>query len=133
MTLPNLFDANDFKSFKLKITFKNLVSNTEIPSETLQLVQLGDKGLTLETPLRACARGHSVIISIYETELSSTPEIALLSATAKVREVDTSDDSKTQIVSLDLIQFEEENWNKLEALFSQRQNEILEFMKASKD
>lgn len=133
MTDTLFFDPKQFKSLKLKIRFKNLVSQTELPDGSAHLIQIGDKSLTFETPIRTCAQGHNIMVTIFETELNPTPENPIFVATGKVRAIDLLDDHQSQSTQLDLIQYEEEDWNKLESLYSQRQNEILEFMKAARD
>lgn len=133
--MKNIFEYGNhtFQSFRLKISFKNLVSDTEIPSQSIQLAQLGDKSLTFEIPIKSCAQGHNVMVTIFETALNPTPQQAIFTATGKIKSVESLDDGKSQSAALELVQYDEESWAKLEGLFSQRQKEILEFMEAARD
>jgi len=128
-----VLDPNVFRTFKLALTFKNLVSSTDADPTLLQLIEFSqeDKTLSLEVPARACASGHSVLVTIHEVGLAAEPEL-ILSATAKVQSLEKLDDHASKAVLL-MVQFEEEDLKKLIGLFAARQESISNFIAQSKD
>jgi hypothetical protein len=125
----DLIKASDFETVELSFTVKNTTTRTEVKNtDVVKLVVLGERGMSLELPSRSCAKGHNLIVSI---KTRHAPKDFEFTFTAKVEEVASVDKTSDQI-DVTMLQFDESQWNDLQSLFSNRQAEILEFLKAVK-
>ncbi|MGE0615884.1 MAG: hypothetical protein AB7P04_09600 [Bacteriovoracia bacterium] len=133
--MEDLLNPDDFKSITLKIGLKNITTNTEVgghlkdpKKRDVQLVEFLEQGLSVEVPVNTGARGHHVLLKV-ETE-GATPNL-VFEATAKIDELENLNAERAQL-SLTLIQYEEEHWERLQKTFSSRQDDILAFFEAVK-
>ena len=120
----------DFKSIQLTVLVKNATTRTEVPKDKkVVFVQFFEEAVELEVPLRTCSMGHSLLIEI---EIAGTPKkTEKFEATGKVKQIKRTSDEMESIV-LELVQFKNKNWENLKSLFTSRQTEIEEFLKATR-
>ena len=146
MDAAEVFQAADFKSVRLVVTFQNLTTRTEIRErERIALIEVGERTILLENPGKSCSPGHSVLIKIERpvkkkpnTSQKSDPKRKaasdfelLFDATGKVVSVEDTGD-KVDKVLIDLVQFDVENWRRFMEVFSSRQDDIEKFFSAAK-
>ncbi|MBI3543682.1 MAG: hypothetical protein HY075_10460 [Deltaproteobacteria bacterium] len=128
-----LIRAADFVSVRLDVHFQNLLSGSGVvPAEQVTLDELGDKALVLGLPAGSCNVSHGVMIEIARADASARKGAPVLKATGKVRGIEKldEDDDKRVRAHIDLVQYDEESWERLLALFSGRQLEINRFLAA---
>ena len=134
-----LIEFDDFQSVELQIAVENMTSHTKIADGTskgprVDLVELAERGFTVNLPRASCASGHNLMIEIAVIQPPS--KRMKFSATTKVELVEKNSEVKgnkePERVELSLIQFEEEAWERLKTLFTSRQNEIEDFFKAAR-
>lgn len=139
-----LIDPNDFKSIRLDISLHNLTTKTKIEggkrvidalkttkSEEglhIDLVEILDGFLTLETPAKIGAQGHTLELKIM-TE-NRTPQV-IVEVQGEIQVVEPLPDGRLQVV-VQLVNPKDASWLKLLAMFSQRQEEIENFFAAVK-
>lgn len=130
---PYLLDPSVFRSFKLSIELRNFSSHSEVSAEEIELVEFSSdtKTITIEVPTQSASFGHNVLVTIHEIGLSKTPEL-LVEATGKVQAFEAVSPTQSK-ASIQLIQYEEKEFQKLLALFAKRQEEITKFMADSRD
>ena len=146
MDAAEVFQAADFKSVRLVVTFQNLTTRTEIKDrEKIALIEVADRTILLENPGKSCSPGHSVLIKIErpikrklkaplnsDAKRKPMPEFELLfDATGKVVSVEDTGDAVDKVL-IDLIQFDVENWRRFMEVFSSRQDDIEKFFSAAK-
>jgi len=133
-TPGELLDPNDFSSIHLKVSFTNTATHTEVKPDIdlsgkgMKLIEFRDQGLVLEGPGGICAEGHNVMIHIHTD--GAKPEIQF-GSTAKVEQVEKLPDKRLQL-TVRLIQFDEGTWKALQGVYSNRQDEIMDFFNAVK-
>jgi hypothetical protein len=139
-----LINPNDFKSIRLDISLNNLTTKTKIeggkrvfdtlktgsPEEGLhlELVEVVDGFLTLETPPKIGAQGHILEIKIV-TE-NRTPEIEV-EVQGEIHAIEPLPDGRLQVV-IQLVNPSDPSWLNLLAMYSQRQDEIEKFFSSVK-
>ena len=130
----------------MEISLVNVTTNTQVSSgkriyggkaqevkggEDLSIVFLeflDENGIKIEVPPRSCAAGHSVELSI--TTRGAKENISFL-ASGKVEESVVLPNKKVEL-DITLIKFDQNVWEALKGLFSNRQDEILNFFDAAK-
>lgn len=123
-----VFNAKDFESIQLRISFKNLTTRTETKStDQVSLIEIGDRTLYLELPERSCNVKHSVMVDISQIEKGLKTLKPLLSVTGKISQVEDVGEHLNQ-VSIHCLQFDEESWKKLVNIYAARQEEINQFL-----
>lgn len=146
---PNtLINPDDFKSIKLKVDLANTTTTTEIRDGkrmygigvarqkkddagddfSIQITEFIENGLVLEVPSRVCSAGHILRLNI-KTE-GAKPELQC-ECVAKVEAVEKLLTLR-EVVRLHFTQIDEDAWEKIQNIYSQRQLEVLRFFKAAK-
>jgi len=127
----NFLKASDFESITMDITMKNITTNTEIKKNPpVRFIELLEKGLILEVPIRSCAEKHHVMFQIKAKAPNKNP--VQFNTTAMVTEKEPLKDGYEKI-SISLVQYEDKAWRELNGLFSTRQDEIDKFFKMVKE
>lgn len=126
------FDPALFQPIRLFVRFKNLVSDTEVTPDLVQLIELGELSLVFEVPQKVCSQGHSILITIWETKRNPDATFKILEATGKVVSSEPLEEGRLR-AELQLLQYEHEDLQKLHFLFNQRQDEISEFLNRTRD
>lgn len=157
----DIINPADFKSIELKISLINNTTRTRLENGkryyglegdassedpekerrrknsrgtddfSLHFVEfVGTKGLVIDAPPNTCAMGHNVTLEIHTENVPADKEVHF-GSTCKVISKEVTEE-KREIIELQLVQFEETNWSALKAIFSKRQDEILEFFEAVK-
>lgn len=122
--------STDFESIKLQVSMNNTTTNTAVRKNfTIRIIEIPERGLVLEVPIRSCARGHNVIVQIETVKPDKVRGI--FQATAKVEDLESASESVDK-VTLSLVQFDEKQWKFLCDTFSRRQREIEDFFFAAK-
>lgn len=141
----DLINLDDFKSVEWDISLSNSTTGTAIKdgmriygsakqeksdSEDLRIrfVEFLDKGFVLEVPANSCSDGHNLLLDIATKGASKDIK---LKGSAKVTKVEKLENKKLQI-EVNLVQYDDAQWQAMKAIFSDRQNDILEFFKAVK-
>lgn len=126
----DVFNPKDFQSISLQITMKNLTTQTEIKDPgVISLVELGDKKITVEFPAKSCNIKHNVFLDIKKKDSQTEYYDDLCSLTGKVVEAEAMEPSELRAV-IDVIQVDELSWKKLQEIFTSRQEQITEFLRA---
>lgn len=126
----NIFNPNDFKSITLEVFMKNLTTHTETNDPSLiSLVEIGERTLIFEFPARSCNVKHSLFLEIRKLEPGEVKSSEICSLTGKVIEAETMSESEMRVV-VEAVQVDEESWNRLEKLYSSRQEQITQFLLA---
>jgi hypothetical protein len=136
----NLFDPKDYKSISLEISAKNLTSglNVAMPvpekgfegaGSLIQLLELQDKGAAVfGFPKNSCSAGHNLALVLVIKDQTQTRSMSL---TAKVISVE-NDQGLFSTVTLQFVQYAQEEWESFIAMYSKRQQEILKFFNSVK-
>jgi hypothetical protein len=130
-----LIDASDFRSLKLQISVVNTTTETRTSKndKNIRLVEIQNRGMTLEIPTRKCNEGHNLIIEIVGT--TPRKKEFKFSCTAKVEKLEPGNPLQGEHVDrIDVIfmQYDEHAWEDFLYEFSQRQAEILDFFERAK-
>ncbi len=127
-----VFNASDFESIRLVVHFQNITTRTEVKDKkSAQLIEIGDKWLTLELPSKSCNDRHNVMVDVKRAGKGKQKDVDILSVTGKVFSVEDLGDNRMQVV-VECVQFEERRWNDLLSLYANRQAEIQKFFAAVK-
>ena len=141
-----LIDVNDFKSIDLQINFANTTTNSQIKdgkrfygidastqaggskNENLEIsiLEFLENGLILDIPSKTCMAKHSVMVEVY----NKNPPLHF-KATAKVKTVESLSPENDQ-VEIVFVQKNEKEWEELQNVFNNRQQEIREFLNSVK-
>ena len=127
------FDPNpaDFQSIRLKFEITNTTTSQDFRKDQaeIKMVELGERGMTLEVPWKSCAQGHSLIIVMTTAGIKSGDFV--FETTAKVSEYEQLEDGIDRVV-VSFVQFDEKVWEKFLKSFSDRQREIEQFFAATR-
>ena len=127
----SFFNPNLYKPTKITFNIKNTTTNTSVKDASLvEIIEIMDRGLTLQLPSRTCARGHNLMIEMTLEPPGKSPFIFRF--TAKVDEVETLAFSGGEKGTLSLVQFDEVEWAKLCKSFDSKQTEIENYLKAAR-
>jgi hypothetical protein len=139
-----IIDPSDFVPIKLKIDLINTTTHAEIrdgkrcydkkpkkDSEENLIILIAEfleDGLTLEIPSKMCAQNHHLTI---EVRTENTNPLISFSENLKVKSVEKiSTDS--DLIETTFIQKNELEWDKLQSVYSKRQEEIRNFINSVK-
>ncbi len=138
-TTEPLIIASDFESIKLKINLTNTTTKAEIrdgkrcydkkpkkdSEENLIIVnaEFLENGLLLEIPSKMCAQNHNITIEVI-TE-NSKPIISF-TENLKVKSVEKLS-ADSDLIETAFVQKSEANWNDLQKIYTNRQNDIRDF------
>lgn len=118
-------------SFNFQIRIQNTTTRAEVPEKPpCKLVQFLEKGLVLEVPIKACSKGHNLIIDVHAKDFGGRPNFKF-SATGKVEE-HQSFLSDTEQITVTFLQFNEADWKVLTGSVASRQEDIMNFFLAAK-
>ncbi|MBI3555454.1 MAG: response regulator [Deltaproteobacteria bacterium] len=93
-----LVDPADFLSIKLGVSFKNLVSGTEVDIKSAGLDEIGDSSVVLSLPANSCAIDHNVMFHVYQSG-AGAPQVPLIFvATGKVSQIEDAPDSRSAAI-----------------------------------
>ncbi len=142
-------DANDFKSFEICIGVDNTTARTEVKNyetaspkgesskkekllkmkvnDLVQLIELQEQGVVLQLPPNSCSTGHNLTLTI---EVISPAKRVEFETTSKVKAVERMEDA--QWVTLQFLQFKDEDWKAFNKVYSSRQDQILDFFESVK-
>ena len=125
-----LIDASDFVSMKLQFHLTNTTTQTTVKNnKAIRLIELQNRGLTLEVPSPSCHQGHNIILEI--TGFDEHKNEFKFSSTAKVEHLESVQDNMDRI-DITLVQYDEKAWENFCHRFSHRQNEITDFFERAK-
>jgi hypothetical protein len=126
-----LIDASDFRSLKLKITLMNTTTDTQAKKseKQIRLVEVQNRGMTLEIPSRTCNEGHNLIIELVGT--THRKKEFTFSCTAKVENLQPVQEGVDRI-DVTFMQFDERAWEDFLYEFTQRQAQIFDFFERAK-
>lgn len=124
-----LINPDDFKSAEVAIDLNNTTTNQQFRLQPkTKLVQFLERGMVLEVPSRCCSTGHNLIFKATVTGLGGTFEFEATVKTAVHEEMDKDVDQ----IMIELLQFDEADWKRLQEAFSSRQTNIEAFFAAAK-
>jgi hypothetical protein len=96
----------------------------------MKLVEVYDRGMTLEIPEKSCAKNHNLMLDMKIILPKGKKEIHF-PATVSVIDIESTGEG-TDTVVVKLLQYEEKEWQEFLNGYSSRQDEINEFLKAAK-
>ena len=95
----------------------------------IRLLELMDRGLTLDVPTKTCAEGHTLALDI---KLYESDEVEVhFQCTVRVDEV-TREDAGRDKIKTSLAQVDEIAWAKIGKVYAKRQEDIFKFFAAAK-
>ncbi len=132
-----VFKPDDFESTKFVVHFVNLTTQMEVKADgAIQITEVAPRSLVLELPARSCAKGQSAMVHIFRAKNNSkktTPRELIVSATGKISEAEISEEKGQPMrITFEMLQFDEESWDRFLQFFSNRQAEIEAFFKSVK-
>ncbi len=132
----DIFNPADFQSMETFFTkIKNLTTNTEPESlQDVHIMEIGDRSLAFDIDKNCGAKGHSLNIIlklVCPTKPGVPAKSVVFEANTTIRATEQLDDGGYRY-DIELLQFEEKNWQEFLSLFQSRQNEINEFIAAVK-
>jgi hypothetical protein len=126
-----LMDPSAFESARVDIALFNTTTRTEVKKGApIQLIEVQSGTIVIETPTRACAKGHNVTLTIrvIRPRIEGSFEVTV---TAKVEEMEALGDGVDRITAK-LVQYDNQEWEKFLGIFDSRQAEIERFFLAAK-
>jgi hypothetical protein len=112
------------------VRIQNTTTSTEFATtRVIRLVELGDRGATLEVAPRCCAQGHSLMLDFRASKNGNV--LAEFLTTAKVDE-QSRQDGDVDRIALTFVQYEEESWRQFRSTFTLRQDQINQFLKGAR-
>ncbi len=125
----DLLFKNGPATFETLVTLKNVTTDAaEVDGSMISLLEFQEQGFALEVPSRSCASGHHLAIKILLRKPDE--EEFHFDATVKVeRTVDLP--AKKKRIEVTLMQYSSAAWERLQEMFSSRQNEIVDFFEAA--
>lgn len=124
------FDPTDFESYSWSFAVMNLTSKQPVqPSTAIHVLEIGERGLTLAFPTRACATGHQLQIKAEVSIPSKEP--VRMECTAKVERMEHLD-STEDLVEIAFVQIDEAAWAEIRGVVADRQAAILDFFRSVK-
>lgn len=127
----DLIHVEDFNSMEITIEMHN--TTTDMPAREappIQLIELLERGMTLDVPTRSCAPGHNLMLK-FKTLLPNRDPFEF-NTTAKVESVRSTPFGGTDQIRISFLQFTEQDWEKFRGKFDSRQKEIEQFLKAAR-
>lgn len=121
-----VINLDDFKSLRLDLIFTN--GSGVAFNQGVVFNEIGEKEIMLQVPGKSCAADQNVMLVVYkdQKERHSKP---ILSITGKISSWAMVEDGNIRI-TIQLVQYEEKEWDRFLALFSSRQNEINAFLES---
>ena len=114
------------RSIVIRITLENITAGTAITDSTkIKLLELMDKGVSLEIPTRNCAKGHHVAVHFI---CEGVDPLLDFIGTGKIESLESFKDGMDQI-KIKLVQYPEDTWHALHHAIQNRQAEIGKFLK----
>ena len=135
----DLFKVEDFDSIRINVNVRNHTSKTgvgpqarsfgdvKVPQDPslikIRLIELGTKGISLEAPEKIAATGHILEVSL---DVAGIPLPLSLELRGKVIGIHPLEDQRERL-DLDLTDYDQSLYQRLQDLFSNRQTEIDRF------
>jgi len=130
-------DPNDFRSFEVKVRFENATAKTVVhPSDAPSLLEIGKAYMILDLPADSCSKNHNVAVIL---EVKTVGKSHRFQCTAKVIRANkaaplkgskaSKDETERMRATLQLMQYEEADWQKFKDVFFSRQDAISEFLR----
>ena len=126
----DVFEPTAFQSMATAVTaLKNITTRTEVEDLSMtSVVEVHDKGITIETHKAIGAKGHSLMIKIKTTAPSKGGTVTQpFEATASIKATETTADGSCR-VDMDFVQYEERGWQRILSMYAARQEEIDQFL-----
>lgn len=125
---PNLETA--FQSMRLEIKIENAATRMPLKNpRAVKLIDFGDSHITLEVPSRSFAPGHLVFVDV--RVFHPSVKVDPLKVEGKIGSLDSVDPT-TDLITVNLTQYPTDRWGRVIELYTQRQNEIMEFLMQAK-
>lgn len=132
----DIINPGDFVSFSVTITGKNLSSGTAFKSAPpASIVEFQERQCVLELPHRSCAPGHHLLLAIKVVHTNENDPLLKFDMTVNVDDLETletGEGDRVDRVIVTLLQFNESEWAQYIDLFTHRQNNINDFLRAAK-
>ncbi len=100
-----------------------------ISGPQIKIIELLDRGCTLEIRPRCCAEGHHLLIHF--KAIKNKNLLCEFTTTAKVEE-HTREEGDKEKIQVGFLQYDEESWKKFRSTFTFRQDQINQFLKAAR-
>jgi hypothetical protein len=124
-----LINPEDFKSAEVSIELHNTTTHQQFKLQPkTKLVQFVERGMVLEVPSRCCSTGHNLIFKATVTGLGGTFKFEATVKTSVHEEMDKDVDQ----ITIELLQYDEDDWTRLREAFTSRQSNIEAFFAAAK-
>lgn len=142
-----LIDLNDFNSTEIRVSMMNSTTQVEVrdgvrvfgtgpkakteesPDIKVRFVEFTEKGLKIEFPEKSCANAHMLLLQV---ELVCAEKVVqALNLSVKVAAMEALP-SGHDLVTVDLVQYEQKEWDAFRGFFNNRQDEIDRFFEAAK-
>ena len=120
--MDSVFEPSDFRSLKLEARIRDVANLT---GSVVEVLEFQGRRIVVDAPARLTAPGQTVILSLLFRDHPP------FSATARAVTVEALGGPKARIV-LELVQYQAQSLENIEAVFVNRQKKISEFMKAAK-
>jgi hypothetical protein len=130
----DLFDPKDFESIKILIVFRNLTTDQNLLEkdfDKVSIVEFGDRSISVSLPDYLCGMDNHMLFTVYRVEREQPPH-EVFQSTAKIIELQETDQKKILRAALSLIQFDTKSWEEFQQLFMKRQKEIEAFFENGK-
>lgn len=127
------FDPRHLYPIGLTIDLENLTSKMKMPAPNGATVhEILSTGIIINVPNGCCATGHAVFVAMHATvRRKEGSDTYTFESPGTVRAIEKLDDGGIR-VTLDLRQVNSSSWSSFLNIFSQRQNEITDFIKGAK-
>jgi len=130
-----------YRTEKVRVEFKafsNLTTRTHLytalpnrnTQSTAKIIGFTDDQVTLEIPITWCARGHHVLV---EAQVFSKTQKIVFRTTAKVISTEGHPKERLQKVELHMLQFDQESFKEMMAIFSSQQAQIADLFERMRD
>ncbi|MCC7442313.1 MAG: hypothetical protein IT285_11805 [Bdellovibrionales bacterium] len=140
----DLINPADFRSLAFEVSLHNDTTNTALQEGkrvygkkrsdrsdedlSIRVLELAPTGMVLEVPQSSCSRGHRIQIKL---STLNAPERIEIEALAQVEQWERMENGKERI-EVRFLRHDSKLWSDLLAVFSARQQEILDFFHAVK-
>ncbi len=130
-----------FNQIQLRFEVKNLTSQFALRKiDEIQLLEINPHELVLNLPPASCTAGHLLDITIRQSPdghqagplLVDRNAPVVFQTTGKIIDFEQNPD-KSQRVTMQLVQFTESQWVSFQALFEQRQADLLKIFQAARE
>lgn len=132
----------DFESIQIHLSFFNVTTKTEVAEgkrylgdqlqkdsgAKIDLVEFREDGMVLEVPARSGAVGHQLKITLNTEGAKENLDVTFIVTVTAVEKMSPTRDQ----YEVKFNEYDPKIWKELQAIYSVRQNEIENFLKAAK-